>query len=354
MKVEAGESLILSWLRHVVGCQIVQLNWKPSVNRWELRDGQMLEDFVAEMQEHFRDKRNRDIFNQGEPPQLIRQGEIDVLGLRREDDGGMRLIAVDIANHLAGLNLGTRDRTIARVLKKLVRSAASVQGYLPGIPAEVIFASPKVDHQTKELVTECIADINESLESRSMPVQVRLVCNQEFGSEIVRKVVDCSASVADTSELFLRSVQLCQIAGVDPLQRRNVRPAVSLERTVYLDAEGGAQVLIGAHVQEQFRRLINLGHIPSDEIVRLQDQRYSRNTFSQSYPVLKRHDPALPRHERQYLINGRGRYYADPLRIGGQHYYLCNQWEVKHRRPFDNWLAGRLKGDRKDAAPDHP
>ena len=27
---------------------------------------------------------------------------------------------------------------------------------------------------------------------------------------------------------------------------------------------------------------------------------------------------------------------------------------VKHRRPFDNWLAGRLKGDRKDAAPDHP
>jgi hypothetical protein len=42
MKVEAGESLILSWLRHVVGCQIVQLNWKPSVDRWKLHDGEML------------------------------------------------------------------------------------------------------------------------------------------------------------------------------------------------------------------------------------------------------------------------------------------------------------------------
>ena len=64
---------------------------------------------------------------------------------------------------------------------------------------------------------------------------------------------------------------------------------------------------------------------------------------------------AMPsRHERQHLVNGRGRYYADPLGIGDQHYYLCSQWEVKHRRPFDTWLAGRLKGDRKDAAPDHP
>ena len=30
MKIEMGESLVYSWLRHVMECQIVQNNWKPS------------------------------------------------------------------------------------------------------------------------------------------------------------------------------------------------------------------------------------------------------------------------------------------------------------------------------------
>jgi hypothetical protein len=34
MKIEIGESLFLSWLRHVKGCQLVQTNWK-SVSEWD-------------------------------------------------------------------------------------------------------------------------------------------------------------------------------------------------------------------------------------------------------------------------------------------------------------------------------
>ena len=33
MKIEMGESLFYSWLRHVKECQIVQTNWKPS-SQW--------------------------------------------------------------------------------------------------------------------------------------------------------------------------------------------------------------------------------------------------------------------------------------------------------------------------------
>ena len=34
MKLEMGESLFYSWLRHVKGCQIVQTNWKIS-SSWQ-------------------------------------------------------------------------------------------------------------------------------------------------------------------------------------------------------------------------------------------------------------------------------------------------------------------------------
>jgi len=31
MKIEMGESLMLSWLKHAKSCKITQLNWKPSL-----------------------------------------------------------------------------------------------------------------------------------------------------------------------------------------------------------------------------------------------------------------------------------------------------------------------------------
>ncbi|WP_157934334.1 hypothetical protein [Microvirga ossetica] len=314
------------------------------MNSWSLHNGDKLAEFVSEIETHFAEERSRQILNQGNSSQLIRQGEIDVLGLQRDDDGNQRLFAIDIATHLAGLNLGKRDRTIARVIKKLVRSCASVQGYLPGIPAEVIFASPKVDQQTRELLTDCIADINKALVHRAMSVEVRLICNEEFGTEIVQKVIDCAPSVADTSELFLRTIQLCQIAGVDPSQRRRVRPVASQTGSAAYDGAEEELVPIGIHVQNVFQKLIEMDRIPPEEIGRLIDQRYSNSTFSQSYPVLKWHDPTLPRHERQHRVNGHGRYYSNPLKIGDQLYYLCSQWIDRHRGAFDRWVNGRMGG----------
>lgn len=37
MKIEIGESLMISWLRHIKECQIAQTNWKPSP-KWEIND----------------------------------------------------------------------------------------------------------------------------------------------------------------------------------------------------------------------------------------------------------------------------------------------------------------------------
>ena len=42
MKIEMGESLFYSWLRHVKECQLVQTNWKVSP-KWTLRHEEELE-----------------------------------------------------------------------------------------------------------------------------------------------------------------------------------------------------------------------------------------------------------------------------------------------------------------------
>lgn len=46
MKIEMGESLFYSWLRHVKECQIVQTNWTTS-SQWQLSNEDRLEEIMA-------------------------------------------------------------------------------------------------------------------------------------------------------------------------------------------------------------------------------------------------------------------------------------------------------------------
>jgi hypothetical protein len=62
MKIEMGESLILSWLRHSKNCQVVQTNWKPSMESWDYYNEILIEEIVNEIQEIFINKYGYDLF----------------------------------------------------------------------------------------------------------------------------------------------------------------------------------------------------------------------------------------------------------------------------------------------------
>lgn len=52
MKIEMGESLFYSWLRHVKECQMVQTNWKISP-KWEIKFSDDLENIMSKTDELF-------------------------------------------------------------------------------------------------------------------------------------------------------------------------------------------------------------------------------------------------------------------------------------------------------------
>jgi hypothetical protein len=79
MKIEIAESLILSWLRHVQGCAVTQLNWKPSPS-WTLADEHALRQEFERIRTLASETIGVPIFKQGEFAQFVRQAEIDVLG----------------------------------------------------------------------------------------------------------------------------------------------------------------------------------------------------------------------------------------------------------------------------------
>ena len=86
MKIEMGESLLYSWLRHVKNCQVVQTNWKPSPN-WKMQNAEEQRELMKISDEYFQQHGEYDIFKKNEIDQLLSQAEVDVLGICRSDGG---------------------------------------------------------------------------------------------------------------------------------------------------------------------------------------------------------------------------------------------------------------------------
>lgn len=146
MKIEIAESLMLSWLRHAKNCQVVQLNWKPSVGSWELFNEAEVEAIMQETDKYFSNQYvGMDLFKKNRSfSQLMQQGEIDALGIELNKGTVQNIYTIDVAFHENGLNYASRDETITRVLKKMIRTEMILQGYFNMSTGEIIFASPKV------------------------------------------------------------------------------------------------------------------------------------------------------------------------------------------------------------------
>ena len=132
MEIEMAESLFLSWLRHVKQCQIVQLNWKPS-SSWEISKEQQVESIMNKYREYFKHKYDRELFgkkgNQSYT-QVLKQGEIDILGFELSGNKIGSIYAVDVAFHEHGLHYGrTSKDAVTRVIKKMIRSTMIIMAY---------------------------------------------------------------------------------------------------------------------------------------------------------------------------------------------------------------------------------
>lgn len=202
-----GESLIVSWLRHVKECQVVQTNWKIS-NHWKMHQKDNAEQFFKIVKTNF----GNEIFKQSSIQQMIKQSEIDVLGLVLEKDKYTNLYVVDIAYHESGLNYGSADKTINNIIKKMARAAITTMTAFDTTKANIIFASPKINNNILTLLENSFETLNALSRQSNLGFTFELITNEDFYHEIVEPVLELSNEIADTSELFLRSVQLLKLS----------------------------------------------------------------------------------------------------------------------------------------------
>lgn len=315
MKIEMGESLVYSWLRHTKQCQIVQTNWKVSP-QWAFHHENELDVLMKRASALYEEKYHYHIFkNTKRLSQLIRQGECDAIGIHIGDNG-TSVYAVDIAFHEGGLNYGTKNETVMKIVAKSLRTAFCLYGFMDTKVGEIVFASPKVNPAVLIPLQPCIEEANTLLKESGFDFTVSLLANDTFNQEILQPVLALSSEVADTSELFLRSYQMWNM----------------FDKSIQLDyaaAQGdNDEVKVGQLANITLRKMLEDGAATESEVQKFLTLEGSRQVFNLSYPLL-----VISRDKDSK------RYYSVPLKIHGGIYYLCSQWiQGQHRIPLSQWI----------------
>ena len=330
MKIEMGESLFYSWLRHVKECQIVQTNWKIS-SQWNLKHESELQNILDRESRHFEILRGYKIFKQNASlSQILQQGECDVLGISVQD-GSYCYYAVDVAFHEAGLNYGSKEETVMKVIAKSIRTALCLYGYFDTKEAEIIFASPKINPAIMQELSPCLDDINKSFDDMGFCFRFRLIANSDFNSSVLQPILLASNGIADTSELFVRSYQMYKMFANEAhtASRGNSTQSKSVPRnddySVTSDSYG--EFKVGKLAQLVLGKMLEEGKASLEEVQFMQTANYSKQFFGLNYPLLARVDS----------VCDPVRYYAKPLTIYGVEYKLCSQWfetPANNDRPY--------------------
>ena len=249
MKIEIGESLVRSWLRHVENCEFAELNWKPSPT-WQAAPNKA----VCALFDSAK-KNNPNAIGQNTLSQFLKQAEIDVLGLSTTT---AKLHLVDIAFHSSGLNYGGQGKTGERIYKKLVRSALIAKSYFPEREAIIYFVTPKSSPAIQRDVG-LACELARTLFLDYSDISFQVIIGEDFKTQIVDEVLALESEVADTSELFLRSwqlispfIELSKIAGSIVTEPEVNEPALENEERVAVKGVDRTSMYMAALYMSRF------------------------------------------------------------------------------------------------------
>ena len=325
MKIEIGENLAYTYLKHFEGCRIVQTNWKTS-GRWTLTEFEKepalnlfneikkLEDFT-------------ELFRNVSFEQILKQAEIDLLGINTIESS---VFGVEIAFHSSGVNYGEKDFSVFKIVEKLLRTILVMQCYFKDFNKfNAYFITPKSSEYARTQITQRIEKLLKFLNDDT--ISIKFISDDDFYEQIVNPIIADDFKEHDTNELFSRAVKMLKLnykivspnsAGSDVKYTSKARNNVN-KRTV----DG---MKIGQFVQSKMKQLEQKNLLSFQNIENLLSQEYSKITFNQNFPVLKHVDDEIKDEK------GRNRYYTSEMFFG--EYYLTSQWFEYHWEPFLSWL----------------
>jgi hypothetical protein len=336
MKIEIAESIIYSYLKHIEGCRIVQTNWKTSgkwiITEFEQEKAKLLFDRISQSETF------SGIFKKNSFEQLIKQAEIDVLGINTAEN---TVYGIDVAFHSNGVNYGNKKVNALNILKKIFRAIFIMQTFFPeNQKINSYFITPKVNPASKVLIDGLIIKARDLINDENITIE--LISNEEFYSRIADPLIEQTDDENDTSELFLRAVKLTKLDNRIKKTNPNIISKHKKSGIVDINKRTINGMKIGQFVKYSINKAYEQNLISSSEIRNLTSIKYSKEVFNLNTEVLR--DISKPIRDEK----GNNRYYSKDVFCGN--YHLSSQWIESQWDLFINWL-NKIGYDYKNIVP---
>ena len=83
-----------------------------------------------------------------------------------------------------------------------------IYGYYGFSDGTIIFTSPKINPAVINGINACTDDITSVINNLDLNYKIRIIANEDFSDKVLEPVLNVLGDVADTSELFMRSLQM--------------------------------------------------------------------------------------------------------------------------------------------------
>lgn len=340
MKIEIAESLVASWLRHEKGCQIVQTNWTALFcdnsiepppflldNIREAFNNNWLNELIIEKPERFY---SLGIFPNQDIDTIIKQAECDVVGLNFSESCCPKLYGVDVAFHSNRLGYGDAKTNVTKIIEKSIRTALCFYNVLKVSryhPIEVFFATPKMSKVEENVATKALEDLEKSLKNNGYTnITFKLLANQQFYKEM-SKMFD-HVDYSDTNELFMRSLMMLKLCGKYKSQNNVIEQDNDVMNSNDEDREGN-EIKVGELAQSELRRILET--IKDEDLIKkFQIVNGTNDNFGSLGNM-----PLLVKDRSENLAR---RYYAEPLIINNEAFYMCNNWKESNLSKLQDFI----------------
>ena len=228
MKIEIAENMLYSWLRHCMGCQVVQTNYKKAKQWKSAKDMEsVFNDFQVDtrFQNCLFEQKNK---NGEKIPQkfetVLKAAECDLVGILFGDNNTIKIFAYESAFHGAGAhytkevdNKGTgkskkENVTPQKVVQKLFKNYLMMRSFFPNSEVELAFVSPLIKDKYKTQIDDYVKDLKDFfIKHRDTAVNLKIFTGKKFKDEIWKPLDKIIDEIADESELFVRAVQLLRL-----------------------------------------------------------------------------------------------------------------------------------------------
>ncbi|MGH4140871.1 hypothetical protein [Clostridium sp.] len=323
MKIETLQSLLISWLRYIKECQMVQTKCKPSSD-WELQHNEVLEEIIKNSSNVFMTKHGYNLHKGNRSiEELLSKAELDIIGISFANNKN-HIYAMDIAFNEAKLCYGTQEETIFRVIKKCIITVMCMYGYFGFANGTFILATPKIEPSVINHINACVRDIEAVLKKLGLNYKIQIINSENFMEEFVEPVISMLGDAADESNLFVEILSKYDLFTgkalktenkADRTQRQDFWESDDIKRR---NIDELKEMKIGVIVRTVLREMLENGDVSKEEIDLMQTRGYSKETFDIQYPLL----------QKASITSGISpkRYYSSLIKIYGESYFLCSEW----------------------------